>query len=275
MESIELTIAVNTYKSPELLRLCLESIERFMPGSGIRYEVMVVDSATEENMEMMMREDFPTVRFFPFRENVGFKSLINTSLDEAQGEFVFLINGDIILTEGAVPELLRYMRAHENIGILGPKQFNFNGSIQQSFFRFYKPVTILYRRTFLGRFAFAKRHLDWFAMGEVGDPSEPISAEWIIGSALLVRRKVALEVGYMDNRFFMYMEDVDWCRRFWEKGLRVVYYPKCFVYHYHGKGSAQGGFLRSLLFNKLTWYHIESAIKYFGKYRGKKAPTIF
>ncbi len=275
MDSLELTIAVNTYKSPELLRLCLESIERFMPSSGIRYEVMVVDSATEEDTEMMMREDFPNVRFLPFRENVGFKSLINTSLDEARGEYVFLINGDIILTEGAVPELLGYMRQHENIGILGPKQYNFNGSIQQSFFRFYKPVTIVYRRTFLARFGFAKRHLDWFAMKEVGDPQEPISAEWIIGSALLVKRQVALEVGHMDNRFFMYMEDVDWCRRFWEKGLRVVYYPKCFVYHYHGKGSAQGGFLRSLLSNKLTWYHIESAIKYFWKYRGKKSPTIY
>ncbi|MEK9174296.1 MAG: glycosyltransferase family 2 protein [Patescibacteria group bacterium] len=275
MESIELSIAVNTYKSPELLRLCLESIERFMPGSGIRYEVMVVDSATEEDMEMMMREDFPHVRFLPFRENVGFKSLINTSLDEAKGEYVFLINGDIILTEGAVPELLAYLREHQDIGILGPKQFNFNGSIQQSFFRFYKPTTILYRRTFLGRFAFAKRHLDWFGMKEIGDPKEPIPAEWVIGSALLVRRKVALEVGYMDNRFFMYMEDVDWCRRFWEKGLRVVYYPKCFVYHYHGKGSAQGGFFKSLLSNKLTWYHIESAMKYFWKYRGQKSPTIF
>lgn len=274
MDPIELSIAVNTYKSPELLRLCLESIERFMPISGIRYEVMVVDSATEEDTEMMMREDFPNVRFLPFRENVGFKSLINTSLDEAKGEYVFLINGDIILTEGAVPELLTYLREHEDIGILGPKQFNFNGSIQQSFFRFYKPTTILYRRTFLGRLAFAKRHLDWFGMKEIGDPKEPISAEWLIGSALLVRRKVALEVGYMDNRFFMYMEDVDWCRRFWEKGLRVVYYPKCFVYHYHGKGSAQGGFFRSLLSNKLTWYHIESALKYFWKYRGQKSPTI-
>jgi GT2 family glycosyltransferase len=275
MEPIELSIAVNTYKSPELLRLCLESIERFMPRSGIRYEVMVVDSATEEDTEMMMREDFPNVRFLPFRENVGFKSLINTSLDEARGEYVFLINGDIILTEGAVPELLAYLRQHQDIGILGPKQFNFNGSIQQSFFRFYKPATILYRRTFLGRFAFAKRHLDWFGMKEIGDPKEPIPAEWIIGSALLVRRKVALEVGHMDNRFFMYMEDVDWCRRFWEKGLRVVYYPQCFVYHYHGKGSAEGGFLRSILSNKLTWYHIESALKYFWKYRGQKSPTIY
>ena len=275
MESVELSIAVNTYKSPELLRLCLESIRRFMPASGLRYEVMVVDSSTEEDTEMMMREDFPEVRFFPFRENVGFKSLINTSLDEARGEYVFLINGDIILTEHVVPAMLAYMRQNPKIGILGPKQYNFNGSIQQSFFRFYRPVTILYRRTFLSRFGFAKRHLDWFAMSEVGDPNDPIPAEWIIGSAMMVKREQALKVGYMDNRFFMYMEDVDWCRRFWESGLRVVYYPKYFVYHYHAKGSGQGGFIRSLLSNKLTWYHIESAIKYFWKYRGQKSPTIY
>jgi N-acetylglucosaminyl-diphospho-decaprenol L-rhamnosyltransferase len=275
MEQLELTIAINTYKSPELLRLCLESIEKHMPASGLRYEVLVVDSATEENTEMLMREDFPGVRFLPNRENVGFKSLINTSLDEAKGEYVFLINGDIVLTEGALPEMLSYMKSHPDIGLLGPKQYNFNGSVQQSYFRFYKPETILYRRTFLGKCEFAKRHLDWFEMKECNDPKEPMPAEWIIGSALLVKRSTALAVGYMDNRFFMYMEDVDWCRRFWEQGLRVVYYPKCFVYHYHGKGSAKGGFLRSLLSNKLTWYHIESALKYFWKYRGQKTPTIF
>lgn len=275
MENLELTIAINTFKSPELLRLCLESIERFMPSSGLRYEVMVVDSATEENTEMMMREDFPWARFISFRENVGFKTLINTSLDEAKGEYVFLINGDIVLTEGALPEMVTYLKNHPDIGLMGPKQFNFNGSVQQSFFRFYKPKTILYRRTFLGRLPFAKKHLDWFAMKEAGDPKEPLSAEWIIGSALLTKREVAQSIGHMDDRFFMYMEDVDWCRRFWEKGLRVVYYPQCFVYHYHGKGSAKGGFLRSLLSNKLTWYHIESAIKYFWKYRGKKTPAIF
>jgi GT2 family glycosyltransferase len=70
----------------------------------------------------------------------------------------------------------------------------------------------------------------------------------------------------------MYMEDVDWCRRFWEAGLSVVYHPGITIYHYHAKGSARGGVIRALLSNRLTWYHIESAVKYFWKYRHKKNP---
>lgn len=271
MERKELTIAVNSYKNPEILRLCLESIRKEMPKSDISYEVLVADSATEEDTEMMMREDFPEVRFFPFKDNVGFKTLVNISLEKAVGQYVFLINSDIILSPEAMPKLLTYLKEHPEIGILGPKQFNFNGSLQQSCFHFYRPETILYRRTWFGRLPFAKKHLDWFTLADQ-DLSRPRSVDWVIGSAMLVSKEKAGAVGLMDDRFFMYMEDVDWCRRFWEQGFKVVYFPDAFVYHYHGKGSAKGGFFGSLLFNRLTWYHIESALQYFLKYSGKPLP---
>jgi GT2 family glycosyltransferase len=273
MSTLELTIAVNGYRSEEILRLCLLSIFREMAGTGIAYEVLVTDSATLEPTEMLMREEFPQARFFPFKENVGFKTLVNTSIKEAKGEYVFLINSDILLSPGAVSEMLRYLKSHPEIGILGPKQFNFNGSLQQSCFHFYRPETILYRRTWLGKLPFAKRHLRWFTLADE-DLSQPKAVDWIIGSALLVSQEKARLVGPLDDRFFMYMEDVDWCRRFWEKGFKVVHFPLAFVHHYHGKGSARGGFFGSLLFNRLTWYHIESALKYFWKYRNKSLPTV-
>jgi GT2 family glycosyltransferase len=167
--------------------------------------------------------------------------------------------------------MLAYIKAHPDIGILSPKQMNFNGTLQQSCFRFYRPWTVLYRRTWLGKLPFGRRHLNWFMMKDY-DHREPRVVDWVMGSAMLVPRTAAMRVGPMDNRFFMYMEDVDWCRRFWEHRLKVVYYPEATVYHYHGKGSAKGGFLGSLLSNRLTWYHIESALKYFLKYQGKPRP---
>lgn len=271
METKELTIAINGYKSPELLKLCLESVFEHLKESSIHYEILVADSATEEATEMLMREEFPQVRFFPFKENVGFKTLVNTSLREAAGTYVFLINSDIILTQDVLPKMLEYMKAHPEIGLLAPKQLNFNGTLQHSCYRFYRPQTVLYRRTILSRLSFAKKHLRWFMMQDY-DRMEPKSVDWVIGSAMLISREASERVGVMDDQFFMYMEDVDWCRRFWENGYRVVYYPNAFVYHYHAKGSARGGFLKSLLFNKLTWYHIESALRYFWKYRGKALP---
>ncbi|NTW13748.1 MAG: glycosyltransferase family 2 protein [Candidatus Moranbacteria bacterium] len=268
MASPKLSIAINSYKNPELLRLCLESVFRFV--NDIDFEVLVVDSATEEDTRLVMA-DFPQVRFFPNDRNVGFVVLLNRSLKESRGEYMFLINHDIILTEGIVPALLRRMESDPDIGILAPRQINFNGSDQVSCFRFYRPWTIVFRRTFLGKFPFGRRHLDWFLMRDY-DRKEPRQVDWIMGSALFVRHSAALSVGPMDTRFFMYMEDVDWCRRFWDLGLKVIYVPSVSVFHYHGKGSARGGFVGSLLLNRLTWYHITSAAKYFLKYLGKPLP---
>ncbi|NTW75551.1 MAG: glycosyltransferase family 2 protein [Candidatus Moranbacteria bacterium] len=264
----KLTIAINSYRNPELLRLCLESVFKYATRSDV--EVIVVDSATEESTRLVMK-DFPQAGFFPNDRNVGFPVLLNQSLRHANGEFLFLINHDIILTENAVSELLRYMESDPQIGILGPRQINFNGSEQVSCFRFYRPWTIVYRRTVLGRLPLGKRHLDWFLMNDY-DRKAPRAVDWVMGSAMFVRRAAVTEVGPMDTRFFLYMEDVDWCRRFWASGWKVLHVPSVSVYHYHGKGSARGGFLGSLLLNRLTWYHISSAAKYFLKYLGKPLP---
>jgi GT2 family glycosyltransferase len=269
MSSPELSVIVTSYKNPELLRLCLESLKK--NDVGLSYEIIVCDSATEEATEILMREEFPEVKFFPFLENVGLARLLEKAIASSTGAYILYMNGDIVVTPGSVGKLLDYLKEHPDIGLVGPKLLNFNGTFQYSCFRFYKPITILYRRTFLKHLPFAKRHLDWFLMKEF-DHQDSKEVDWIMGSVLLMSRKAVDRVGSMDTAFFMYMEDVDWCRRFWEAGYKVVYYPHSEMFHYHGKGSARGGFFRSLLFNRLTWYHIKSAIRYFWKYLGKPAP---
>ncbi len=263
------SIAVNNYKNPELLRLCLNSIKENYKRTD--YEIIVANSATEEDTEMMMREDFPEVRFFPFKENVGFQTLVKKGIEESRGDYIFIINGDILLNPGSLEKMLDYLTTHPDVGLLGPQLLNFNGTFQVSRFRFYRPLTIVYRRTFLNKFKFAQKHLDWFLMKDY-DNRDLREVDWLMGSALLFSRENFQKVGFMDPRFFMYMEDVDWCRRFWEKGLKVVYYPQATMRHYHGKGSAKGGFWNSIFFNRLTWTHIFSAIKYFWKYTGKPNP---
>lgn len=267
-----MTIAINGYKSPELLRLCLQALYRELKGVDFSYEVIVADSETEEATELIMREEFPQARFFPFMANVGFKTLFNISLEEAKGKYVFLINSDILIERKTLPVLMQYLEEHPDTKLVGPKQMNFNGTLQLSCFRYYQPKTILYRRTWLGKLPFGKTHLNWFLMSEY-DHQSPRAVDWITGSAMLVLREAALKVGPMDDRFFMYMEDVDWCRRFWEEGYRVVYNPEALVYHYHAKGSARGGIF-GLFFNKLTWWHIMSAYRYFMKYYGRPVPKV-
>lgn len=267
---MNLSIIITSYKNPELLKLCIDSIRKNFQNSD--FEIIVTDSATEEGTEIMMREDYPAIKLFAFKDNVGFQALLEKGIRESQGDYLLLINGDIIATEGSIVKLFDYIKSNPEVGMVGPKLLNFNETLQYSCFRFYKPMTIIYRRTFLGRFGFAKKHLDWFLMRDYGH-KEAQEVDWLMGSALMVSREAVEKVGLMDPRFFMYMEDVDWCRRFWENGYKVIYYPDSEMYHYHGKGSAKGGFLRSLFSNKLTWIHILSAVKYFKKYYGKPNPT--
>jgi N-acetylglucosaminyl-diphospho-decaprenol L-rhamnosyltransferase len=269
MNNPELSIIVTGYKNPELLKLCIDSIKKNIVD--IEYELIVVDSATEEDTELMMREYFPKDKFFPFEKNVGLQKLVKKGISESVGDFLLMLNGDILIKENSVEELLRYLKTNPLVGMVGPKLLSFNGEFQDSCFRFYKPVTIVYRRTFLGKFKFAKKHLSKFLMKDY-DHKEPREVDWLMGSALMMPKKAIEKVGGMDPRFFLYMEDVDWCRRFWENGLKVVHVPNSMMLHYHGKGSGKRGLFYSVLFNKLTWIHISSAIKYFKKYLGKPNP---
>lgn len=268
-----LTIAINSYKNSEMLKLCLRSAQRSAKNVPGEVEILVADGETQEDTQMMMREEFPEVRFFPQQDNIGFGGLVNACLKEARGEFIFLLNYDITLAEDTASRLIEYMRSHSDVGLAGPQLRNFDGTPQVSTFRFYRLMTIVYRRTPLGRTSWGKKHLDWFVYKGV-DLTRPRGVDWIMGSAIMVRRGAYEKVGGMDRRFFMYMEDVDWCRRFWEKGFRVLYYPDTYAYHYHGKVSARGGLVFSLLLNKFTWIHIASALKYFWKYRGKSVQNI-
>ena len=266
---MELSIIVTSYRNPELLKVCLDSIKKC--ATDVAYELIVADSATQEEMEMMMREEYRDVIFFPFKENVGFQALIKKGLEYSSGKYILMLNGDIIVTPDSVRKILDFLRDDSSVGMVGPRLLNFNGTLQPSCFRFYKPVTIIYRRTFLGKLAFAKKHLDWFLMKDY-DHKTVKEVDWIMGSAVMISRIAMEKVGLLDPRYFMYMEDVDWCRRFWENDFKVIYFPFASMHHYHGKGSAKGGVIRSLLFNKYTWIHIASGIKYFRKFLGKPLP---
>ena len=161
---MKLSIIITNYKNPELLKVCLGAVlkNNTVPDS----EIIVSDSATGEETEMMMREDFPEITFLPSKENVGFSGTVNSGLKIARGEYILILNGDIIIKEGSIEKLLEFIVNHPDTGIVGPKLLNFNETHQPSSFRFYTPLTIIYRRTFLGRMAFAKKHLDWFTMKE-------------------------------------------------------------------------------------------------------------
>jgi len=268
---MELSIIITSYKQPEMLKILLDSIKKHLTLPKDEYEIIVADSMTEEDTEMMMREDYPETIFVGSSENIGFGGTVKNGYEKSHGEYILIMNGDVIVKEGAIEMLLDYIRKHPSVGIVGPKLLSFNESVQPSCFRFYTLSTIIYRRTFLGKLRIGNAQVDRFMMKDF-DHKSTREVDWVQGSAMMTRRSSVEKIGLMDPRFKMYFEDVDWCRRFWENGLRVVYFPAADMYHYHGRGSAGKGVIKTLLSKKLAWIHIASALKYFWKYFGKPIP---
>lgn len=266
---MELSIIITNYKNPELLKVCIDSVRNNLTLND--YEIIVADSETEEDTSLMMKEDYPDILFIPSKKNIGFSGTVNNGYGKSKGEYVLVLNGDVIVKKDSIEKLLDYIKIHPETGIVSPQLLNFNETLQPSCYRYYKPITIVYRRTFLGRFKFAQKHLDSFLMKDF-DHKSVKEVDWLMGSALMTRREAVEKVGLMDENYKLYFEDVDWCRRFWEAGYKVIYYPDSRMYHYHGRGSAGKSLIKTLLFNKLAWLHIISAVKYFKKYAGRPIP---
>lgn len=271
MKTPTLSILITSYKNASLLRLCIESFRKNL--KRLDYEIIVADSETTEEIRDLMKEKFSEIDFISNKKNLGFGRLFNQLLKKARGEFYFVVNADIVVKDNAIEKLLACLKADEKIGIIGPRLINFDNSIQPSFFKFYKITTVIYRRTFLKKLPWAKKELDQFLMKNT-KKNKPFKADWLMGSALMFRATTAKKIGFMDSRFFMYFEDVDWCWRAWAQGFKVIHNPLIKVYHYHGKQSANKGIINAILFNKYTRMHIQSALKFFWKHKtlGWKLP---
>lgn len=270
-----LSIIITHYRTPAILKLSLEYFQRACAqlSSEKSWEIIVTDSSTESNTRDMMA-GFPSVIYLQEEKNIGYAKAVNRGIRIAKGDFIFVANADLITSDPSIfKTLLEYMREHQSVGMAGPRLLNFNGTIQNSAFRYYTLATIIARRTFLGKTSWGKRLLKNFALEDViKNLDRPITVDWLMGSAILVRKSAIDKVGLLDETFFMYMEDVDWCRRFWNHGYKVTYNPGTSAYHYHFQASKKTGGLLDLLLNPYTRMHARSAFVYFRKY-GFSAPN--
>lgn len=282
---MKISIIINHHQTLEVLQLCLKSLLKNLP-ENIESEIIVTDSETQEETEEIMREFFPQIIFIISEKNIGFGRSVNRALEKAQGEYILIINADIIIDrKETIEKMISYLKNNPKIGIIGPKLLNINNTRQVSCFRFYTPAVIACRRTFLGKTKWGKKVLSHFLMDDIFNSVEgslqrnllkttfnnsPISVDWLMGSALFTKRETVKKIGYFDERFFMYLEDTDWCRRFWKAGYKVVYFPQIEMYHYHIQASKKKGGVLDLFFSKYTRIHLSSAVKYFLKWGFKK-----
>ena len=260
-------VTVN-YKMPHFVRHLLQGVE----GARLpfEFEYFLVDNASEDGVLQMAAERFPWVKTAAMDRNGGFGAGNNRVLPETQGEYVVLMNPDTVVFPGELEAWIDWMDRHPDVGASGPRVLNPDGSDQNTACRFPTLLTPVYRRTILGKTPWGKKNLSRYLMEDMDRAAEQ-DVDWVQGSALCIRRSVLEQIGHFDERFFMYFEDADLCRRVWKAGFRVAYVPQARIVHYHGRGSMIR-YPWQLVTNRLTRVHVMSGLKYFLKYRGEKSP---
>jgi hypothetical protein len=236
------------------------------------FEYFLVDNDSKDGMAEFVRKEFPWVTVIEAGYNNGFAVGNNLGIKQARGEYIIPLNPDLIVFPGEIEKWIAWMDAHPDVGISGPRLRNPNGDDQNSCFQFHNLMTPVYRRTFIGRFGFAKRAMDRYTMKDL-DRSKEQEVDFILGAAMCVRRSLHEKIGGFDERFFMYFEDEDWCRRAWKHGSRVMYTPVAEIRHYYRR---QSRIKRpwEIFTNRVARIHVASGVKYFWKYWGESNPRV-
>jgi len=259
---LDLAVIIVNYNSAGLLRNCLESLDRHPLRKG-SMAVWVVDNASKDESVRLVREEFPHVQLIANDRNVGFAAANNQAIVYSQSRHALLINPDTEVLESTLDQMLEFVDRTPDAGAMGAQLINPDGSVQTSCRSFPTAWAVFLRGTglshLLPRDPSLRRYLmlDW-------DHAATRVVDWLLGACLWMRRETLDQVGLLDDGFFMYYEDIDWCYRVKEAGWNVYYLAEARITHNHQRASARG-------INRLTWIHAKSIVRLFRKHRLKWA----
>jgi GT2 family glycosyltransferase len=251
-------------------------------------EIIVVDNASSDGSAAMVRQHFPQVRLIANDSNLGFAHGNNQGIAASQGRYVLLLNPDTEVVGPAAPRtggtvktgpaggsvnrpeavatLLTFLDAHPDVGVVGPQLRYPDGSIQPSRRRFPTLATAFVESTVLQPlFAGSSLLRRYYVADRPDDVTQDV--DWLVGACLLVRREAIAQAGPLDEGFFMYAEELDWCRRIKQAGWRIVYLPAAQVIHYEGKSSEQNLAARDIRFHS-------SKVRYFRQHHGARQAEL-
>jgi len=256
----DLSVIIVNWNVRDLLRRCLHSILASLPACQL--EIIVVDNGSTDGSAEMVRTEFPQVHLIANPDNRGFTGANNQGLAVARGRYVLLLNPDTEVVGDALETMVAFADAHPDVGVVGPQLLNPDGTVQSSRRRFPTLATALLESTWLQPYAPRRLLARYYVLDRPDDEVQDV--DWVIGAALMARREAVEQVGPLDEGFFMYSEELDWCRRFRAAGWRVVYLPTARIIHHEGKSSEQVLPARHIHFQT-------SKIRYFRKYHGPAA----
>jgi N-acetylglucosaminyl-diphospho-decaprenol L-rhamnosyltransferase len=245
---LTLDVVIVSHGAPDLLRACLRSLEAHPPK--VSHRVTVVDSGSPDSTPEMVATEFPQVRLIAC-PNIGFSAANNLVLRETEAEFVLLLNPDTEITEGALESSMARIASAGDIGMVGCKLIVPSGELDHACKRSFPTVLgALAHFSGLGLKKRARESLSQYRATQLGD-DEAGEVDAVNGAFMLVRREAVHSVGLLDEGYWLYMEDLDWCYRFWQRGWRVFYEPRGTVVHVKGGSSgARRRFRQELAFHR-------------------------
>ena len=209
----DVSVIILNWNTRQLLKECLETLTQQQTATpGIVVQLLVVDNASEDGSRDMVQTLFPHVMLHVNSTNIGFGAGNNAALPAACGRYVLFLNSDTRVMEDALAKMVAYGDAHPDIGILGPKLLNGDGSLQYSCRRYPQLLTGFFRNTPLGRLFPQNKFTTDYLMQD-WDHATPRDVDWVSGAALMIRRELLEQIGSFDPDYYMYCEDVDLCWR--------------------------------------------------------------
>lgn len=260
---MKLSLCVVNYHHDEEITRLLKSLESFRPQ--FLHEVVIVDNSEQKDELKALRNTYGDwVKIHHPQGNLGLGKGSNLAVKHAQGEYVLICNPDIEFDQGSLDSLVAFAEDLGDFGVIGPQLINSDSTVQHSCRRFPKIW-----EPFLKRLPLASKfgRKNPYLMSDK-DPNHTETVDWLVGAALLMKKDVFQEMGGFDDRFFLFFEDTDLCRRLWESDKEVWYYPKSVFVHSEERLSERGFWV----FKKVFWIHFFSMLKYYVKWKGVARP---
>ena len=259
------SVIIVNWNTRDLLARCLTSVYA-SAATLADLEVLVVDNGSRDGSADMVSTHFPAATLIANPHNAGFAAANNLAIRRATGDYILLLNPDAEVVGGAIPELVRYAESHPAVAVVGPKLLNSDGTLQPSRRGFPTRATAFLESTVLQRWLPNHPALRRYYLLDRSD-EETQEVDWLVGACLLVRNSAIRKVGLLDEGYFMYSEELDWCRRFSRAGWKTVYHPAAQVIHHGGQSSDQ-----DILHRHTRFQH--SKCRYFETYHGRAMAQV-
>lgn len=260
----DVSIIIVNWNGKDLLRRCLTAVEQTL--GDIDAEIFVVDNASTDGSQAMVRGAFPRVRLIENSENLGFAGANNQAMRLSRGRYVLLLNSDAFVREGTIPEMVAFMDRTPDAGVASCKLLYEDGSLQRSCYAFPTLWTEFCIAVGLDKLFPRSRWFGQFLM-TYWDYDDVRPVDGVMGAFMLVRAAALSEVGLMDEQYFMYSEEVDWCYRFRQKGWKTYFYPYVDAVH------LWGGSTRQVRVEMLVQLY-RSRTRFFRKFHGHAAAAL-